>query len=178
MPDSGKKKKMSNRKFLKIWAPVLCIVLALTVAVNILTQVFRPYVDLYLGGGDMIVTKTAGSEDWDSDYYTLDYKDKRETAAAADVLVEEIESEGIVLLKNNGALPLSAPAKITLLGRSAADPIYGGSGSGSVDLSQGGRPAHRSGTRRVYRQRRRIRYSQAIRRLFRGNDRSGRFPGV
>lgn len=48
MPDSGKKKKMSNRKFLKIWAPVLCIVLALTVAVNILTQVFRPYVDLYL----------------------------------------------------------------------------------------------------------------------------------
>ena len=136
MPDSGKKKKMSNRKFLKIWAPVLCIVLALAVAVNILTQVFRPYVDLYLGGGDMIVTKTAGSEDWDSDYYTLDYKDKRETAAAADVLVEEIESEGIVLLKNNGALPLSAPAKITLLGRSAADPIYGGSGSGSVDLSK------------------------------------------
>ena len=80
MPDSGKKKKMSNRKFLKIWAPVLCIVLALTVAVNILTQVFRPYVDLYLGGGDMIVTKTAGSENWDSDYYTLDYKDKQESA--------------------------------------------------------------------------------------------------
>ena len=107
--------------------------LALAVAVNVLTQVFRPYVDLYLGGGEMVITKTEGSEDWESEYYTLDYKDKKETAAAADALVEEIEGEGIVLLKNNGALPLAAPANVTLLGRDAADPVYGGSGSGSVD---------------------------------------------
>ena len=67
------------------------MVLALAVAVNVLTQVFRPYVDLYLGGGEMVITKTEGSEDWESEYYTLDYKDKKETAAAADALVEEIE---------------------------------------------------------------------------------------
>lgn len=133
MPESSPKKKMSNKKFLAIWAPVLCVVLALAVAVNVLTQVFRPYVDLYLGGGEMIVTKTEGSEDWESDYYTLDYKNKKETVEAANALVEEIEGEGIVLLKNNGALPLSTPAKVTLLGRDAADPVYGGSGSGSVD---------------------------------------------
>lgn len=124
---------MSNKKFLAIWIPVLCVVLALAVAVNVLTRVFRPYVDLYLGGGEMVVTKTEGSEDWESEYYALDYKDKKETAEAANALVEEIEGEGIVLLKNNGALPLSAPAKVTLLGRDAADPVYGGSGSGSVD---------------------------------------------
>ena len=136
MPENSPKKKMSNKKFLAIWVPVLCVVLALAVAVNILTQVFRPYVDLYLGGGDMIVTKTEGSEDWESEYYALDYKDKKETVEAANALVEEIEGEGIVLLKNNGALPLSAPAKVTLLGRDAADPVYGGSGSGSVDLDK------------------------------------------
>ena len=50
----------------------------------------HPYVDLYLGGGEMVITKTEGSEDWESEYYTLDYKDKKETAAAADALVEEI----------------------------------------------------------------------------------------
>ena len=133
MPDKGPKKKMSNKKFLALWIPALCVVLALAVAVNVLTQVFRPYVDLYLGGGEMVITKTEGSEDWESEYYTLDYKDKKETAAAADALVEEIEGEGIVLLKNNGALPLAAPANVTLLGRDAADPVYGGSGSGSVD---------------------------------------------
>lgn len=136
MAESSPKKKMSNKKFLAIWAPVLCVVLALAVAVNVLTSVFRPYVDLYLGGGEMIVTKTEGSEGWDSEYYALDYKDKKETVEAANVLVEEIEGEGIVLLKNNGALPLSTPAKVTLLGRDAADPVYGGSGSGSVDLSR------------------------------------------
>lgn len=133
MAEKSHRQKMSNKKFLAIWIPALCVVLAAVVAVNVLTQVFRPYVDLYLGGGEMIVTKTEGSEDWESDYYALDYKDKKETVEAANTLVEEIEAEGIVLLKNNGALPLSAPAKVTLLGRDAADPVYGGSGSGSVD---------------------------------------------
>lgn len=129
----GKGSKMSNKKFLAIWVPVLSVVLALAVAINVLTQVFRPYVDLYLGGGEMVVTKTEGSEDWESEYYTLDYSDKKTTVEAANALVEEIEGEGIVLLKNNGVLPLPVPAKVTLLGRDAADPVYGGSGSGSVD---------------------------------------------
>ncbi|MGI5929179.1 MAG: glycoside hydrolase family 3 C-terminal domain-containing protein [Pseudoflavonifractor sp.] len=126
---------MSNKKFAAIWTVALALVLALAVAVNILTSIFKGYVDLYLGGGDIIITKTEGSEDWESEYYTLDYESTQDVQAAADALVEEIESEGIVLLKNNGALPLATPAKVTLLGRDAADPVYGGSGSGSVDLS-------------------------------------------
>lgn len=40
----------------------------------------------------------------------------------------------MVLLKNSGALPMNA-GKVTLLGRGAADPIYGGSGSGGADTS-------------------------------------------
>ena len=135
MEEKRAKKKMSNKKFAAIWTIVLALVLALAVAVNILTSIFKGYVDLYLGGGDIIITKTEGSEDWESEYYTLDYESTQDVQAAADALVEEIESEGIVLLKNNGALPLVAPAKVTLLGRDAADPVYGGSGSGSVDLS-------------------------------------------
>ncbi|MEQ2442979.1 glycoside hydrolase family 3 N-terminal domain-containing protein [Pseudoflavonifractor sp. CLA-AP-H29] len=133
MQEKRVKKKMSNKKFTAIWTVVLALVLA--VAVNILTSIFKGYVDLYLGGGDIIITKTEGSEDWESEYYTLDYQSTEDMQAAADALVEEIESEGIVLLKNNGALPLATPAKVTLLGRDAADPVYGGSGSGSVDLS-------------------------------------------
>ena len=135
MEEARKKKKMSNRKFVAIWSVVLALVLVLAVAVNILTNVFRGYVDLYLGGGDIIITPTEGSEDWESEYYPLDYEDTVAVQDAANALVEEIEGEGIVLLKNNGALPLSAPAKVTLLGRGSADPVYGGSGSGSVDLS-------------------------------------------
>lgn len=128
------KKKMSNKKFAAIWTSVLAVVLVLAVAVNVLMNVFSGYVDLYLGKGEMIVTKTEGSENWDSEYYALDYRDKKETQEAANALVETLEGEGAVLLKNNGALPLAAPANITLMGRSAADPVYGGSGSGSVKL--------------------------------------------
>ena len=135
MEEKRVKKKMSNKKFIAIWTVILALILVLAVAVNILTSIFKGYVDLYLGGGDIIITKTEGSEDWESEYYTLDYESTQDVQAAADALVEEIESEGIVLLKNNGALPLAAPAKVTLLGRDAADPVYGGSGSGSVDLS-------------------------------------------
>ena len=32
MPDKGPKKKMSNKKFLALWIPALCVVLALAVA--------------------------------------------------------------------------------------------------------------------------------------------------
>lgn len=127
------KKKMSNKKFVGIWASVLAVVLVLAVAVSILTNVFSGYVDLYLGAGDMIVTKAEGSKGWDSEYYPMDYT-KVDVKKQANALVEEIEGEGAVLLKNNGALPLKARSKITLMGRSAADPVYGGSGSGAVKL--------------------------------------------
>lgn len=95
---------------------------------------FRGYVDMYLGTGDIIVDQAEGSEDWESQYYSLDYASAEELQTAADDLVEALEGEGAVLLKNNGALPLKTPANVTLLGRDAADPVYGGSGSGSVDL--------------------------------------------
>lgn len=128
------KSKMTNKKFIKIWSVVLALILVLTVTINLLMNYFSGYVDLYLGGGDMIVTKTEGSEDWNSEYYPADYENKKDTKAAADLMVETIEGEGMVLLKNNGALPLKHGAAVTLFGRSAADPVYGGSGSGSVKL--------------------------------------------
>ena len=40
---------------------------------------------------------------------------------------------GIVLLKNDGALPLASGSEVSLIGRYAADPVYGGAGSGTVD---------------------------------------------
>lgn len=57
-----------------------------------------------------------------------------ETAQASKDLVEEITGEGIVLLKNEGnALPLSTDTKLNVFGWGSTQPIYGGTGSGSVD---------------------------------------------
>jgi beta-glucosidase len=135
MRNNKVKKQISNKKFVIVWSSVMAFALALTIAVNYAMDYFSGYVNLYLGSGDMVVTKTEDSENWNAEYYPLDYNSLDEVNKAADTLVEKIESEGIVLLKNNGALPLPTPANITLLGRDAADPIYGGSGSGSVNLN-------------------------------------------
>jgi len=134
-----RKKRMSNKKFKAIWIPILSVVLVLVLVANIAANIFSGYVDLYLGRGDLVLTKSEGTESWNSEYYTSDYTSTDALNTAANKMVETVESEGIVLMKNNGALPLTtsanSPAKVTLMGRDAADPVYGGSGSGSVKLS-------------------------------------------
>ncbi|KAB4861410.1 hypothetical protein GAG84_27665, partial [Bacteroides thetaiotaomicron] len=100
MEEKHNKSKMSNKKFLSIWIPVLAVVLILAIGLNIASSIFSGYMDLFLGGGEAVITRTEGSEDWDSEYYPLDYQGKKEVPAAANALVEEIEGEGVVLLKN------------------------------------------------------------------------------
>lgn len=129
-----KEKKKRSRKLL-----VVAILGGLALIVTIGMTVFSAHMDLYLGRGKAIVRQATGTENWEKIYYQKDYESKEALQQAANKLVEQIEAEGIVLLKNNGTLPLKGPnnrpLRVTLLGRSAADPVYGGSGSGSVDLS-------------------------------------------
>ena len=47
-------------------------------------------------------------------------------------LCEKIADEGFVLLKNDGLLPLSGEVKLNTFGWSATNPVYGGTGSGSL----------------------------------------------
>ncbi|MDD3251159.1 MAG: glycoside hydrolase family 3 C-terminal domain-containing protein [Lachnospiraceae bacterium] len=58
------------------------------------------------------------------------------TAENSKKLVEEISGEGIVLLQNEEhLLPLADTANINVFGWASTNPIYGGTGSGSVDVS-------------------------------------------
>ena len=112
----------------------ISIILGFVIIINIAFKIFSGYADLYLGTGKAVIEAAEGTEDWDSQYYANDYADEAALKEAAGNTVEEIESEGIVLMKNNGTLPL-ADKRITLMGRDAVDAVYGGSGSGSVDIS-------------------------------------------
>jgi len=58
-----------------------------------------------------------------------DAPDLRAHAAVA----REAASAGMVLLKNQGALPLAASAKVALLGNASYSPVPGGTGSGNVN---------------------------------------------
>ena len=69
-------------------------------------------------------------------YYTSDYASKAEALQAGLDLNERIAEEGMTLVKNNGALPLSKGAKVSLFGYAAYYPNAGASMNGG-DASAG-----------------------------------------
>ena len=59
-----------------------------------------------------------------------------ETVAQSRATVQKVGEEGVVLLKNNGILPLSGDVKtLNVFGWASTHPIFGGTGSGSSDSS-------------------------------------------
>lgn len=128
------KAPMSNKKFLAIWIPVIAVVAVLAIGVNVAVGMFRGAIESYLGAGTYTVEKAKGTDGLDTDYYTADAASVDEAKAASSQLTEDIADEGMVLVKNTGALPLATGA-VTLLGRGAADPVYGGTGSGTADTT-------------------------------------------
>lgn len=56
-----------------------------------------------------------------------------ETNAEAAEVAEEIMGEGIVLLENEGLLPLSGTDNLNLFGWESINPAYGGAGSGGIN---------------------------------------------
>src|SRR5690625_3314517 len=127
---------MSNKKFLLIWLPILVFFTVLLLVLNIALNIGSKWVSSQFGSGTYEVINAPEAENWDTEYYKSDYDSVEDVDAAARDLVSEIAGEGIVLVKHeNEALPLASGAKVTMLGRTAADPVYGGSGSGYVDTS-------------------------------------------
>ena len=76
-----------------------------------------------------------GTDGWDTAYYVPTCASSEEARAASEMVAERIEEGGIVLLKNDGALPLAAGTRVSLAGRGAVDPVYGGTGAALIDLS-------------------------------------------
>jgi beta-glucosidase len=72
--------------------------------------------------------------DVDTNYFPSKYSKLEDVMTAGRQVCEEAEEEGAVLLKNeNNALPLtSGNRKVSLVGITSVDPVYGGTGSGAV----------------------------------------------
>ncbi|WP_147796210.1 glycoside hydrolase family 3 protein [Cellulomonas sp. Y8] len=113
---------------------VLCAALAGGLVVgNAYATKYSDLVSVYL---DQPTQKVVTAEGEDADYFTSDFaSDEDRQAYLADVGTR-ISAEGITLLENDGALPLAEGARISVFGQSAVDPVYGGTGAGSLDTSQ------------------------------------------
>lgn len=92
----------------------IAVVLALVVVVNLIC--FGPMatvIDLATGNGSL----------------------DEATSEEAIELAERIAEEGIVLLENDGMLPLAGEVKLNVFGWASTNPCYGGAGSGSLNDS-------------------------------------------
>ncbi len=132
----AKEKKAPTKKGTVAMGVVAVLLIVLAIALNVGTSMFSAVLNKYVGARPSHIETVEGTEDWDTEYYTSDYRGRNQATVAAEELTATVESEGAVLLKNdNDALPLSTDTTISLLGRYAADPVYGGAGSGTVDAS-------------------------------------------
>lgn len=94
-------------------------------------------INSFLGSKSFEITQDPEAENLDTEYFKSDYATLGELIQAGAEMTEEVMAEGAVLLKNeNGALPLAKQNKVSVFGTASADPVYGGTGSGSVDTSK------------------------------------------
>ena len=124
------KQDPNGRRGQRAWRGVTATcatVLALSISAGAVVDSFRTDIDKFLGTqSTQIVTEEADPATVYT--YTSDYSSTTELLDAIEDLGERISEEGSVLLKNNGALPLTAdePQKISLLGFSSHHPVQGG----------------------------------------------------
>lgn len=72
----------------------------------------------------------------DTEYYKSKYKTDEDLNNDERELCAKLEEEGSVLLKNdNNTLPLAKSTKFSMFSTSSVDPVYGGTGSGQVNMS-------------------------------------------
>ena len=134
--------ELSKRKARRLSTPaavggyVVAVVLAAAIVVgNVYAGKYYDLISLHLSESTQKVVSATGSTA-DSQYYKSDFTSDSARQTHLAQVGTQIEQEGITLLKNNGALPLSSTAKVSVFGQDSVDPVYGGGGAGSIDTSK------------------------------------------
>ncbi len=129
-------KASTKRTLKKVFLNVMLALFALVFTGNIIAGENAGQINQFLGTktSQTISTLPAGQEEGYVRYFDSKYGSIAELKAAGEAKVREVEGEGIVLLKNEGnVLPLAPGSKVSLVGVTVMDPVYGGTGSGAVD---------------------------------------------
>ena len=129
---------MSVKKFTRLWTIIIAVVTVLAIVVSIvLTGPLYTVMNMYFGKGDAVIKQNELASSLDGDYYKLENQDADSLLSASAKKAEQVEEEGIVLLKNdNQVLPLtSEETNVSLFGRTSVDPVYTGAGSAATESS-------------------------------------------
>ena len=129
-------KPKTRRTLKKVFLNVTAGLFALIFTGNVIAGENAGQINQVLGTktSETISTLPAGQEEGYARYFESNFSSIAELKAAGEAKVREVEGEGIVLLKNeNSTLPLASGSKVSLVGVTVMDPVYGGTGSGAVD---------------------------------------------
>lgn len=126
------KKRDSSPKAARIATASLSVLLAVAIGTTCGATSYRSLICSTIGGTMYKTIDKANAEPLQAS--TDNGMSLDEWKKAADQLVEDVTSEGIVLLKNqNQTLPLAKGSKVTLFGRSSVDLVLGGTGAGNIN---------------------------------------------
>lgn len=136
-PKEDKKKlRKAKRKAVRPYKglAILSIPLAIIgVALLVFATMFDNSVAIFMGGRFWKLDDANPS----AQYFKPGLSDEMSDTAYAELIAEQVEAEGAVLLYNkNHALPLNRGAKVSMLSNSSVNPVYGGTGSGNIDASK------------------------------------------
>ena len=125
------------RRLRQILLPVMALITALAVTASVGMCSNADTLDRLFGRGNRTVSTVSNAEYLNATYYEQRYGNKKEALAAATALSRQISDEGIVLLKNDGLLPLGEDIAVSPFGLRYALPFYGGTGSSAIDSGEG-----------------------------------------
>ena len=124
----------------KIWRRLLVVFLTCVIVFSVGLEVAlanKSVINNALNTESYKVVEDESDEEVDTDYFPSDFSSTDEIAEYGKEVCQEVEGEGLVLLKNdNNALPLSAGDNVSCLLQTSVDLNYGSTGSGQIDASK------------------------------------------
>lgn len=128
-------KLFKSKKFGIALTSVFGLLTAVMLVATVVANSFASSINGFLDCETYKLVST-GDGTTDTNYFPSAFTSDADFDSYQKQICELVEAEGAVLLRNdNGALPLSSGAKVSLFSHSSVDIIYGGTGSGSVDTS-------------------------------------------
>lgn len=134
----------------RVILPIVGLIIALMLTVTYSMERNAADLDLRFGRGQPTIIKVEESSVLDADYYSIDGLSSKQVRQLASSVSQTISDEGIVLLKNDGLLPLSSETTITPLGLRFIQPYYGGTGSVAISTAPGDVTTPEEGLRRSF----------------------------
>ena len=130
------KKKMSNASFNALILGSVALISGLLIVGNQTAIDYETIISTTLGQDMSKVVEIGDAEKQDSVYFKSEFSSEEELKAESLKVSQQVENEGITLLKNtDNVLPLGSGKKVSLFSEASVDPVYGGTGSGSIDTS-------------------------------------------